>query len=370
VRAAARLFPALLVFWLGSPAARAEDKPRTKGSPAAQKTLQEAAQLLKANRLEQGIERLQAVIQTFPKDPAAEKARELLRENGVGDGLRVQFKEREVFRTRLKITEGAVLASEEKVLETLRPKYKGLKPYFKESDLLLVFYDSQARYRENGGSITSSGHFGVIQADFQAGKVHSKISWHFPKEATTPKDREIYQKSLLYHESTHYLNAIHFAAALPEPIDEGLATYFQSRLNTDTYQHYRQTDRDRLEKDARLGLNSIKRYEDFLRLLDSPRGFGQGDVMIDRWYGLTYAVVDFFAEAEIDSRKGSLEKLLQKLWELTAGEAGKLSQPGPVPRLATRAVLESVVSEFYGVKLPDFHRELLKSVVARYKPRT
>src|SRR5262249_43234944 len=140
--------------------------------------------------------------------------------------------------------------------------------------------------------------------------LRGKIDWYFPREAGTPKDRSTFMAGLLYHESTHYLNARHFGRVLPKFLDEGLATFFASRLHQEYYQAYRAPDRELLESNARNGLAAIAKYPDFLNLLEAPRGLGKGDAMLDRWYGLCYAMVDFVEGGAIDSRKSSVASLM------------------------------------------------------------
>src|SRR5215510_5323045 len=68
---------------------------KDKGSPEALKQLQAAAKLLSANQLDQAIKALEQIRTSFPDDPSADKALELLRENGVGDEARVTLVDRD-----------------------------------------------------------------------------------------------------------------------------------------------------------------------------------------------------------------------------------------------------------------------------------
>ncbi len=360
---------AVLLFLLPVLLPAADRKEKRVSSPEAVKALKTAVQLLNASQIEPAIEKLRAIVVGFPKDPVAEQAQGLLRANGVAGDFRVTLIDRGVFREKLKMPEKEILETEERILQELRFRFKGIDPFFKKSDLQLHFYDSQARYREKGGLVTASGHFGVNTADYQSKTLEGKIEWYFPREAGTAKDRLTFMKGLLYHETSHYLNAIHFGGVLPAPLDEGIATYFQSRLNTEFYQYYRQTERQRLEANARDGLNTIRKYDDFLKMLEAARGFGQGDLMVSRWYGLCYAMVDFLAEGEVETKKVGLEPLLLKLAEVTHAAAGRPTERGVHARLGMRTVLEGLVQSFYEAKLEVFHRELLKYVLARYKQR-
>jgi hypothetical protein len=364
----AALLAACVALLLPGPSPGADPKEK-KPSPEAVKALKAAVQLLNSNQLDPAIKKLQFIVETYPKDPAAEKAQSLLRDNGVAEELRVELFDRAVFRDKFKMPEKDILDIEEKILKELRFRFKGIKPFFKKNDLRLLFYDSQARYREKGGIITAAGHFGVNTSNYEAQSLQGKIEWYFPREAGSAKDRLTFMRGLLYHETSHYLNAIHFAGILPSPLDEGIATYFQSRLNTESYQYDRHTDRQRLEDNARNALNTIKKYDDFLKMLEAARGFGQGDAMVSRWYGLCYAMVDFLCESGIGGKKATLEQVLEKLVELTHSRAKSPPDRGAPPRLGMRPVLEALVQHFYGAKLEDFHRELLKYILAQYKQR-
>ena len=343
-------------------------KKQGRSSPEAAKAYREAAQLVGAKDPSNGIVKLQAFLEKFPNDPLADKAKIILLENGVGTEVRVLLETREVFREKLKIPEKSVLEQGEKTLKQLREWYKGFKkPYFKKSKLVLHFYDNQARFREKGGQVTAAGHFTAEQYDPKLRPIDGKIEWYFPREAGSATDRQTFMAGLLFHEMTHYLNAIQYGFALPGVLDEGIATWFTSRLNTEFYQTFRTTDRQRLESNARNGLNAIAKFEDFARMLEASRGFGQGDVMLDRWYGLCYAMVDFIIENGIGGKKTAPEKLLEILDKLISEELAKASGQEKASPPNLRAILETLIRDLYGEKLEAFHRELLKYIMARYK---
>ncbi len=352
-----------------------EEKKRRRPSAPALKALRQAVLYLQANQTEKGIEKLKSVVQEYPGDPAAEKAEELLRDNGVGEGVRVFLVEREAFHKRLKIDEKTILEQQEKILDQMRSRFAGLKkPYFKKSFLELHFYDSQARYRQHGGLVTSTGHFRVTKTDLKdinARSMDAKIEWYFTRQAGTLKDRQTAIDSLLYHETAHYLITVHFGRTLPSFLDEGLATFFESRLNTEFYQSFRATRRQRIESNARNSLNAIAKYENFEAMLDAPRGFGRGDVMINRWYGICYSIVDFIDQSTLNSRKASVNTLLKALEERVEAQLEKMGEKDasrkdlePFP---AKKLLEEFLAEFYGVQLRDFHRALLNHIMTKYK---
>lgn len=355
----------------------AADK-KVKSAPEAVKELKQALGLIKAKQLDPAFEKLHGIIARFPKDPSAENAQKLLREHGVGKEVRIVLEDREFFRSKLKIPDETILAMEEKILDELRSRYKAFPPRYKTCSLKAILYDSQARFREKGGLITSGGHYRVAKQNRRSGVLDGEIEWFFPREVSTPKDRQLSMKSLLYHETTHHLNQVHFDGAIPSIIDEGLATHFTSRLNTESYQHYRETDRQHLEGEARNAVNSIQKFEDFVRMLDGGRGFGQGDIMVDRWYGLCYSIVDFFAEGELNSKKVGFDGLLGLIAEATkpaaedpAATAKKEQKESPkrTGGPAMKDFLAKIVKEAYSAKIEDFHRGLIKHILAQYKQR-
>jgi hypothetical protein len=371
-----------------------EEKKSKRPSPEAVKALNEGVQLLNAHQLDQGIEKLRSVIAGFPGDPAADKAHDLLRENGIGEEIQVVLLKREVIRDKLKITEKSILELGEKVLKELSAQYKGLKePCFKTSLLQLHYFDSQARYREKGGLITSAGQFMVTAANPKLRSMQGKIEWYYTQGPGSIKDRQTAMNGLFYHEMTHYQNAVHFGQGiLPQVVDEGLAEYIASRLNTEFFQNYRGTERQRMESSARTGLSSMTRFEDFVALLDAPRALGRGDATVSRWYGQCYSIVDLLAEETVAERKSSLadllvsiEKLATQRREKIAGRkdaarapkdsAGK-NAPGdrdapedgrPDSRPPGRAFVEDLVKVTFDVPLEDFHKLLVKRIMGKYK---
>ncbi len=364
-----RWFAVFLALPFAGFASGAEKKP--KADPQAVTELKQALELIKAKQFDPAFEKLQGITVRFPKDPAAENAQKLLREYGVGKEVRIVLEDREFFRSKLKIPDESILDMEEKIFGELRAHYKPFPARYKTCSLRAILYDSQARFREKGGSVTSSGHYRVAKQNRRAGILDGKIEWYFPREASIPKDRQLFMKSLLYHETAHHLNQIHFDGAIPSILDEGLATHFTSRLNTETYQHYRQTDRQRFEREARNAVNSIQKYDDFARMLDGGRGFGQGDIMVDRWYGLCYSIVDFFAEGELESKKLGLDGLLGLIEEATkpAAGPGEADAKPAAGRPPMKEFLAKLVEKSYGAKVEDFHRGLIKHILARYKQR-
>jgi hypothetical protein len=347
----------------------ADGKAAAKPSREAAKEYNAALPLLQTpDQLDQGIDKLLAIVSKYPGDPVAAKAKGLLVDYGVGKEARVVLVERKVFRDKLKILDKDVLALVETAIQELSPKYKELTSFFATRKLKVVVYDSEARYRQAGGLVTAGGHFRMERPDPKARAVDCRMEWYLPRYAATLKDRQTSIKGLLYHEVTHYLNAASFAGALPAVFEEGIAQYFQTRLNTEYYQYYRQTDREQTEASARNALNAITRFDDFKSLLQGSRGFGQGGEMITRWYGLCYALIDFFEEGEIRGRKASFEQFLAKLDAAAGGAARAKAEAMPRP-LDAVALLSAIVADLYGAKLEDFHGALLARVMARYRQR-
>lgn len=352
------------------PAAGADKKTAAKPSKEAIKDFNAAVPLLNSpEQLDKGVQKLLDLVAKYPEDPIAGKAKELLVDYGVGKEARVVLTDRKVFRDKLKILDKEVLALVESAIKELEPNYKAVTPFFEKRKLKVVFYDSEARYRKAGGLVTASGHFKMANADLKGRALEGAIEWYLPKYTVTLKDRQTRMKGTLYHEATHYLNAASFGGVLPQVFEEGIATYFESRLNTEYYQYYRETDRERTEASARNALNSITKLDDFLSLLQGSRGFGQGGEMISRWYGLCYAVVDFFEEGKVNGKKASFERFFAK-FESLADAAAKQAKPGELPRpLDAAATLSAIVAELYSAKLEDFHKALLEQVLSRYKQR-
>jgi hypothetical protein len=286
--------------------------------------------------------------------------------------VRIVLDERKVFRERLKVPDREVLKVAEETLAAARKLYEGVTPYFTKTSLTARFFHSQERYRKATGLLTSSGHFSISMADYKKKTMEGTLEWHLPGYARTLKDRELSIRGTLCHENAHYLNAIHFARELPQVLEEGIATYVESRLNTEYYQYFRETDRERIEASARNALNAITKYQDFLAMLDAARGFDRGDEMISRWYGLCYAIVDFFEQGEIGGRKGSfvgLLKLLETVVHDRLKAAEKTGKPERREPLAARQVVEMAVANFYRVDLAAFHKALVGHVLAKYRQR-
>ncbi len=328
-----------------------------------------AVQLLNANQVDKGIEKLKALIAAFPTDAATEKAKGLLLDYGVGEEARVVLDDRKVFRGSFKMLDKDVLAMVEAALEELKPYYSGVQPFFKKRELRVIFYDSEPRYRKAGGMVTAAGHFSMEKPDYRARTLEGKIEWYLPKHAATLKDRQLSMKGLLLHETAHYRNAVAFGGALPGVFEEGIATYLQSRHNTEYYQYYRTTDREEIQGNARNALSSVIKLEDFVAFLQGDRGFGQGGEMIHRWYGLCYAITDFFQEGQLNGKKSSFDVLLGKVESLTAEVVAKM-KPGDRPqRLNSKDMLEKIVADVYEQKLEDFHKALIQHVMTKYRQR-
>jgi hypothetical protein len=396
----ALLVPAALPEVLGLGSIAAAEK-KVKSSPAVRKALQEAKNLIGQGQTEQAIAKLRSILTSFPADPACPMAREALLDLGAGEEVLVKLEKREVFRDKLKITERRILELEEKILKDLRERYKPLKRFvFKDNNLTLFFYDSQMRYRQKGGLITSSGHYGTVKEDRKTGFLSGKIEWYYT-HAANPTDFEIGLRAILYHETTHYVNKAQFGGAIPQVLEEGLATFFASRLCTEQRLTFLATERQERESTARKSLNLIQKYDDFLSLLDAPRALGRGDETLDRWYSICYSIVDFIEEGQIGGRKASAEKLLKLLEKKLdpdakkeeAGAAGgnaadpeeaakgkaKEAVKGKVkgrPKAKaaekkqsltpTQEFFRSIIEELYGVKLDIFH-QALKTRIGTYK---
>jgi len=347
----------------GAPAAEKRADP----SREAEKELQKATALLRAGRQDKGIEALEALLRKYPDEAAAEGAKELLRENGVGDEVRVTLLDRKFFLDGMKTKEGDVLDLAEKSLADLRKRYKAVKPYFTRIAIQLHFYDSQARYRKATGIITAPGDFTWTSLSDEDRSLAGKIEWHFPQTGLNPKDRMLQIRSVIFHEGAHYLTAVHFGDIVPRTVNEGISTYLESRLLTESFVGFRATLRQHYESDARNALATITKFPDFLALLEAERGFGKGDAMIRRWYGLCYAVFDLLAEGEIGGRRGTFEKVFAELDALCRSRTDGIEKGRPRPVLGNREVLEHLVKKVYGVPLEKFHAALVERVMKTYK---
>ncbi len=342
-----------------------------KSSKAAVKNFQVAYKYYKAGRIEDAIERFRAFLQKYASDPLAPKAKELLVECGVGEEVKIVLEKRKTFSARFKIKEKEVLDQTENALKRIRELYGELEDYFKDPKLEVRFYESQSLYRKKTGLITTAGVFKVVESDTRTLSMRGTIEW-FPSKQGSSKDRELTMKSILFHECSHYLNAAYFGGLLPSIFEEGVASFVETRLNTEFYQTRRETDRQRREGEARNGLNAIKDYKSFLKLLESSRGFGRGDLMLQRWYSFCYSIIDFFEEGEIGSRKGSFQAFIDKVSKMAQAKlekvkgAGRAAKPS---RFQTKPLLEDVVEEFYGVSLKEFHKALVQHILKKYKQR-
>ena len=112
----------------------------------------------------------------------------------------------------------------------------------------------------------------------------------------------------------------------------------------------------------------IAKYKDFLKFIESERGFGRGDSSVTRWYALCYSIVDFFEEGTVGGEKVSREKLLAKLAEIVA-QANKDRQARAPAALRPRSLLERLVKDFYDTDLPSFHRALVSRIMKEYRRR-
>ncbi len=363
VGATVGLVVAVLGLLLLGPTAGAQDKP----SKEALRELRVGAKLLTSKRgRDRDIATLRGLIEKHPLEPAAKKAREILRQNGIGDIIRVRLIDKKVFK-RFGYSEEQLLELGEKVLKTLEDYFKKLEPYYRERSLDLVFYDSQARYRKETGNIHYGGHFEVRQAKDKERSLEGEVVWYLPQQAGTPKDRLTTITSTLYHETAHFLSAIHFARTVPHPIEEGLAKFFESRHSTEYYQAYRATPRQYTESSARNGLNAIAKYDDFVAFLGAERGFGQAGRMLDRWYGICYALVDFVDRGEIDGRKASINDLLAKFGERTKALKKDRASRSQRAQLSCFVLMTGLARDLYGADLKKLHAALVEFMLKEYK---
>jgi hypothetical protein len=304
-----------------------------------------------------GIGRLRGLAEQQSGNVVGKKAQEMLLEYGVGTEVQVILDDRKRFKKLFQVKDQEVLESAEKSLEELRQYYAVVKlPAFKKSNVTLRFYDSRSRYRKVTGLITVAGVFKVLKADQKTGTIEGEIQWYFP-QGTSVRNRDFRLNSLLYHELSHYLNSIAFGAhMLPSAFEEGLAVYMETRAYVEPDQGKR-TIRDYREAAARNGLGTIKKYSDFIKLLNSERGFGRGDSSIGRWYGNVYGVMDYLINGELDGKTASIKEFLLDLSKRSEGVLqGKSKRP------SGEELLEAQVKELLGTDLKTFHGGLLKHV--------
>lgn len=359
---------ALGIWILGGTAICPPVLAQAKSSKEAVKEFQLAYKYYQAGRIDDAVERFQGFLEKYASDPLAAKAKEFLVDCGVGEEVRIVLEKRKTFHDRFKIKEKEVLDQAETALKQIRELYGELKDYFKEPKLEVHFYESQALYRKNTGLITTSGNFKIVDSDPRKRSMRGRVEWFPPTQGST-KDREVRMHGVLFHECSHYLNSEYFGGLLPSVMDEGIASFVETRLNTEFYQTRRETDRERREGQARNGLNAIKNYNSFLKLLESSRGFGRGDAMIERWYSFCYSIVDFFEEGEIGSRKGSFQGLINKISKMSQEKLEKVKGSRKPAPFEPRVLLEDIVDEFYGVSLKDFHGALVEHILKNYKQR-
>ncbi len=348
-----------------SPLAYAEKPAATEKKAARELAI--AVKLLNAKRYDQGIERLQSLIAKYPAGKAAVKAKELLVDFGVGTEMRVRLLDRATFRKRLKLSDPEFLKQGEAVLTELRKYYRALPAFYSEHAVVMDIYDSQRRYRKATGLIQYAGHFEIESSDFRKRTMKGKVAWYLPPYANTLKDRTLAIRSLLYHELTHYLNAIHFARVMPYSLNEGIASYLTSRLQTEHYQYYRQTERQRIERNARNGTHLIQSFASFEKLLKNYRGFAKADETLSRWYGICYAMVDLFVA---EGSSNSLASFLRTLHEICGKDLdpnpGAARKQPPRPR-TDREVLEELTQKLLGVDLKTAHGRLVKHILKNYR---
>lgn len=317
-----------------------------------------------AGRIAEAVTHFQAFLEMVPEGAAARKAKAMLVKCGVGKEVHVILNDRKVFNKRLGITEESILKTAEKTLSDLRKRFEPIKPYFEDCKIKLSYYSSQAVYKKLTKSLTSSGIFRLKKCEVKRKALDGEIQWYF-KQSMSPKDRELNLKSMFYHEFTHYLNKIHFGPYFPKLFEEGMAVYMQCNLNTEYYQAVRTTDRRRYEGVARISLNTIKNYDDFLVFVNAQRGFGTGGQMITRWYSLCYLVIDFFQRGEINRTKASFAKLLAQLsrkYKVTDDRVKRTFS-----RFTAQQLLEDMVKTAYGVDLRTFHKALLNHAIKNYR---
>lgn len=326
--------------------------------------LKRAAAMINAGELDRGIDALEALVAAYPDDPNTKHARTLLADYGTGKEIRVALKDRKVFRESFGIKDQEVLQMAETSLAELRKRfYSRLTPFFEKTSLKLHFFDSQARFREVTGLVTASGVFEPVSMDSKTRTFEGKIVWHLPEAGMNPRDRQLTIQSLLYHEQAHYLTAIHFAGFVPSLINEGISTWIESRLVTSAFVGFRATKRQRIESSARNSLNTILKFDDFVKMLDADRGFGTGGVMVERWYALCYACFDLLAEGAIkDRRRSSCEQVLAALHALCSERARSGSGGEPAERPTNREALEHLVKSCHGATLAEFHKALVAHV--------
>ena len=343
---------------------------KTKGSKDARKRLGIVVKLLNAGRIEKGVEGIRELEKLHPEDPYTEKATSLLPTFGVGDEVWLVFHERKNFHKRLKWSEKDLLEKAEKLLKETRKHYSTIHPFFEKTKIRMNLYDSQARYRKVTKVIQAAGHFSATKKDFVKKEIDGKIDWYVPPWARTRTDRDISMQSTMYHEFAHYLSYVHFGGLLPPIFEEGVAKYFETRLNTELYQATRVTEQQTTESEARKALNMIKKYADFQKFVVSKRGFGKGGTNINRWYSVGYAMVDFFERGEIKGKKGSIPQLLLALQRLTRTQLEEAALKQKRPRsLAAKTIIETIVEDFYDVDMKTFHAALTQYILKTYRQR-
>lgn len=358
----AACFSATFVFAVGESAGRKSKK----AAKQARRELSNAAKLLKAKRYDQGIARLEKIVASYPQnDRSTKRAKKLLLEYGVGKEIRVRLIDRGFFRKKLKMKDRAILKSCEDALVNVRQIYQKVPRFFRDTRLEMLFYDSEARFNEQTGQKYFPAHFEPRSADYEARTFDGKFHWHFPTYANTLRDRKLIMQSIMYHELAHYCNWVHFAGSLPIVLDEGLASYIQSRLHTEYYQYFRQTEKQRMESDARNGLSQLAKYPQFVKFLDSVQGFGRVDESLRRWYGLSYAVVDYTLNGKVKGKKVTLEKLMRQFAIVVHAHTGETT--GRVTRMPQKATLANILRALLGVSLEEFHQGFVKYILANYR---
>ena len=341
---------------VGTRAAFGDKKAEKKAEKARKKEFNRGLKEIGKTKTRQaGVRRLRGLIATKKDDVVGERAVTTLREFGVGEEVEPILEARKKFRKIYKVQDLEVLETAERSLEELREYYAVIKtPVFKSSNVTLRFYDSRARYRKVTGHITSSGNFNVLSADRETGSIRGEIEWYFP-QGTNTRNRDFRLSSLLYRELAHYLNAISFGNGfLPPLFEEGIPVYMETRLYSDPDQNNR-TIRERRESAARNSLGTIKRYADFVNLLNSERSFGRGDATIARWYGNVYSVIDYVIHGEHNGKTSSLKEFLLDLRK----RADPILQGSSKP-LTGEQLLEAQIKKLFGTDLKTLHGGLLK----------
>lgn len=341
-----------------------------KSSRESRKALAIAQRYYQAGKLDEAITRLEAFLEAHPDDPLAAPARKLLREAGKGEKVRVILLDRKAFHKSFKLPESRVLELAEKALEELEAQFKGIPPVYDEPELTIYFYDSAARYKKATGQITASGSYHPGKKDLRSGTLEGAIHWYIPRQGSR-KDREVQARSVILHEGAHHLNSVYFGGLLPSLFEEGVATFLESRLNTDFYVTRRETVRQRYEGEARNGLGRISKLDGFREFLKSTRGFGKGDRMISRWYGYCYSVIDCLAEGkewDTPSSIGEVFHEISKIAQARKKEALEKRSSSSRSPDAT-GLLEQLIRKVHDTDLETFHRHLTHHIQKNYKQR-